>query len=573
MPVSIELQDVIRTISVAGVKLLKFRFPRPTVDRLRDLAALVTYRGVLGSERLPLIGFIGCTGVGKSTLFNSLCGQPLSATGWRVHNTRGPVLCMPAAAFKDLEKWEKQHDRVFMPLMPRSDAVPGPEGGATIGAPDMLHMVCPQAMTTATENFCPVDLPDINSSPAVDEQLVALDVLPWLDIVIFMVDDETVYHRVFTRPVHMADELEQPRFCVMVNRGRDSIEPDHQDWRQIRTFFGVDTIHLFPDLNQKTSYSDEPAYTDFKNELAACRAATVSQPLVNMITDLAGTVYRENRRRRRQFEKLDHTIVQTVRDLLVRDTPLALHRLLPDETLHTLNHLGLKRFALSNLLYFFKSAVSASALKRSLKLSFGNHRDEVLAQLIHIDQQKLIRQVSERMDGYAQLLTSTVRRSPQFDFLKQLTADATLMTAAAGGNAAPGDHPPSFVNQLKTAADDFENKYRELLRSDSVSRVIRNDPLAALFLAGALVADVFVLPGFGSWLLVPTVIKYLPLGKFEKAKKKFQRAVQEVIRQQLLMEAARLQDLRLQTVLATDDPLLQALDICSGYGKDPSGEK
>jgi len=573
MSVGAELQEVIQTISVAAAKLMRFKFPQPAVDRLRDLAAVVTYRGLSGPDRFPLIGFIGCTGVGKSTLFNSLCGQSLSAIGWRVHNTRGPVLFMPAAAFKDLEKWEKEHDRLFMPLIARADGGPGSDGSATMGTPDRLHIITPAATTTERADFCLMDLPDINSSPAVDEQLVALDVLPWLDIVIFMVDDETVYHRVYTRPVHMADELEQPRFCVMVNRGHDRIEPDHPDWRKIKAFFGVDRIHLFPDLKHEKNYNDETAYTDFKNELAACRATAVSQPLVKKIADLAATVCRENSRRWQQFEKLDHTITVTVRDLLVRDTPLALHRLLPDDTLHTLNHLGLKRFALSNLLYFFKSAASSAALKRSLKLSFGNNRDEVLAHLIHIDQQKLIREVSGRIDGHAQQLISAIRRSPQFDFIKQLTADSNLMTSGAGSSASPDDQPPSFFNKLNTAADEFENRCRGLLHSDSVSRVIQNDPLAAFFLVGALAADVFVLPGFGSWLLIPTVIKYLPLGKFEKAKKKFQRTVQEVIREQLLMEAAQFQDLRLQTVLAKNDPLLPALEICSGYGSVPTKEK
>ncbi len=573
MSVTPEIENAVRTICAFAAKLARYKFSGPAVDQLRDLSAVVTYRELAGADRLPLIGFIGCTGVGKSTLFNSLCGKPLSATGWRVHNTRGPVLYMPASTLNNLEKWEGKQERLFMPLLPRTEGTPASGGGTTVGVAGTLHVIPPSGTADEPAAFCLMDLPDINSSPAVDEHLVALDTMPWLDIVIFMVDDETVYHRVYNRPVQLADELKQPRFCVMVNRGRDRVELDHRDWRQIKSFFGVECIHLFPDLKQKTSYDDEPAFTQFSNELAACRAAAAPAPLVEKIAALAKAVYRENLRRQQQFEKLDATIVSSVRDLLVRDTPVALHRLLPDETLHALNHLGLKRFSLSNLLYFFKRATSASAIKRSLKLSFGNQRDEVLAHMLRIDQFKLVEAVAGRIDDHAQHLLSAIRRSPQFEFLKQVDSASSLMAARTGNNAVDDNLPPPFAGRLKTVADDFENKCRSLLHSDSVSRVVQNDPVATLFLAGALAADVFMLPGFGSWLLMPTVIKYLPLGKFEKAKKEFQRAVQEVIREQLLTLASQFQDLRVQTALGKTDPLLKALETCSRYNSDPAEGK
>jgi hypothetical protein len=90
--------------------------------------------------------------------------------------------------------------------------------------------------------------------------------------------------------------------------------------------------------------------------------------------------------------------------------------------------------------------------------------------------------------------------------------------------------------------------------------------LASLFLAVVLVTDVFVLPGFGSWLLFPTVLKYLPIGKFEKVKKEFQHEVQSLIRKQLLTTAGQFHDFRRQTVLADDDPLWRALYNCSRLG-------
>jgi hypothetical protein len=80
-----------------------------------------------------------------------------------------------------------------------------------------------------------------------------------------------------------------------------------------------------------------------------------------------------------------------------------------------------------------------------------------------------------------------------------------------------------------------------------------------------LVADAVVIPGFGSWLLVPTAFKFLPLGQFEAAKKRFQGAVKEVIQKQLMLVAKQFRDMRSRLVLENSDPLWQALSICGHY--------
>jgi len=118
---------------------------------------------------------------------------------------------------------------------------------------------------------------------------------------------------------------------------------------------------------------------------------------------------------------------------------------------------------------------------------------------------------------------------------------------------------------LKTKAllDEFENHCKELLISDSVSAIIKNDPIASFFLFVMLVADTIVIPVFGSWLLVPTAFKYLPLGQFEAAKRHFQHAVEEVIQKQLMLAAKQLRNIHSRFVLDNRDPLWQALSICS----------
>lgn len=566
MSISEELLTDIQTLAVSASKLVELGFPSQKANRLRDLAAVVTYRRLLGPQRVPLIGFIGCTGVGKSTLFNSLCGRSLSNTGWLVHNTRGPVLFGQADALKALEKWENRFGRLFMPSMQRTFVSSQPGADTTIGAPDTVHIFNSAEADGGPTAYSLMDLPDINSTPAIDEQLVAIDAMLWLDIVVFMVDDETVYHRVYEQSVKTAAESGQTRLCVMVHRGRDRIDPQHTDWQQAKEFFGVDEIHVLPDLVKKTGYDRESAYMDLQNTLAAGRAAIHSRAMVKNIGDLAAAICRENNSRRQQVDHLINTIDRSVRDLLVRDTPLALDRILPDDTLNTLNHLGLKRFSLSNVLYFFKKAATGGGVSRQLRLSFGNRRDEVLAQMLRIDRQKLVREVEARINDFGQQLISIVRRSPQFAFFKQTADESKGSMPDITRLFSSTDGLSSCADELETMAGAFENNCREILSSDSIARVIENDPLASLFLAVVLVTDVFVLPGFGSWLLFPTVLKYLPIGKFEKVKKEFQSEVQSLIRKQLLTTAGQFHDLRRQTVLADDDPLWRALYNCSRMG-------
>lgn len=566
MPVLPETYDAIQTLTITASQLRDAGFPEKTADQLLDLSALVTFRHGVGQNRPPLIGFIGCTGSGKSTLFNSICGRPVSATGWRVHNTRGPVLYAPADLLADVETWERHHGPVLMPLLERTRLILHDDDAATVGAPGVLQIVCRTDTGDAPrspEAIFLIDLPDINSAPAVDERLVALDVLSWLDVVVFLVDDETVYHRVFAAPVNLVNALGQNRFCVMVNRGRDRIDPNHDDWHRTRAFFGVDHIHVLPDLNQKKNYGHDPGFIALKEKLTTGKIQAESLPLIRKIAALSQRVIQENLKRTQALSDLEKTLIGEVQALLASNPPIALNRIIADDTLHILNHLGLKRFALSNLLYFFKNAATTGALKRSLKLAFGDQRDASLDQLLRIDRDKLIEEVSGRISDYSQRLAGVVRRSPQLDSLRQVAPDMTLPPNGLRESPAQARDQLSYAGQLNDLADDFEDRYRQLLSSDSVSKVIQNDPLATLFLIGGLVTDVFVLPGFGSWLLIPTAFKYLPMGKFESAKKSFQRAVQELIRNQLLMSAGSLRQLRHRIVLAENHPLRLSLETCS----------
>ena len=100
MPDSKETLNTLHSLVFAADRLRQLALPEDVLNPLIDLVSLATLRQQLGEDRPAFIGFIGCTGTGKSTLFNSFIGQEISLTGWKVHNTCGPVLFMPDGVLK-----------------------------------------------------------------------------------------------------------------------------------------------------------------------------------------------------------------------------------------------------------------------------------------------------------------------------------------------------------------------------------------------------------------------------------------------------------------------------------------
>ena len=571
-----KISDSVRTLVVTAKRFRGFSFSTEAENPLLDLVSLVTFRQLLGENRPPLIGFIGCTGSGKSTLFNSLAGRSISATGWRVHNTRGPVLFAPATMLNRLKELEFKYGPLLLPLLKRvnysdkKNALSISEIKKT-GLPGDVHILTNRENENSTDSlqaggdYVLIDLPDINSSPALEEHLIALDIMPWLDIVIFMVDDETIYHRVYAQPVQLANDLNQVRFCVMAYRGKDRIDMNHPDLQQVMTFFGVNEIHVLPDLKKKELYYDDPAFLALKNKVAASRGASSLKPLIKRISRLARAVCDENRLRKQALEALEKNIFQIAQETLEKDASISLQKILSADTLHRLNHLGLKRFSVSNLLYFFKSIVTKGSLKRSFRLSFGNQRDEIISRMLHFDREKLVDAVTIRLVDHGERISLAIRRNPDLDFIQNKAPAFNPLDAEAINTIPASVEPGSLETDLQAIIDEFESRCRDLLASDSVSAIIKNDPIVTFFLFVMLVADAVVIPGFGSWLLVPTAFKYLPLGQFEAAKKRFQRSVQEVVQKQLMLAAKQLRDIRSGFVLENSDPLWQALNICGRY--------
>ena len=566
--------NALHTLILSSDKLRRLALPENVLNPLIDLVSLFTLRLQLGEGRPSFIGFIGCTGTGKSTLFNSFIGQEVSLTGWKVHNTRGPVVYMQDSFFKILTQRETKFGPLLLPSLKRevySTANDETFISENKGSPERLHLISQPDNKTLdifgqdSGDYVMVDLPDINTSPALEENLVALNVLPWLDIVIFMVDDETLFHRIYENPVQLVNELEQHRFCVLSNRGKDRIDVKHPDIKQAMAFFGVDEIHILPKLKEKELFDNEPAFTRLKKIVSENPKASPQKPIVKRISKLAKLVLEENNQRQRVLDSLGKEISQTITSALVKGPPIPLEEILPDDVLQALKHLGLKRFAVSNLLHFFKASAHAGSLKHGFKLSFGNRRDILLSSKLSFDQEKLVFEVAKRLADYRERILLAVRNHADIDIIQKIEPAFSTLIGGLIKTKVNTDESPAYGAQLQAMVNKFEQKCSDLLASDSVSAIIRNDPLIATFLVAALITDALIIPGFGSWLLVPTAFKYLPLGKFEETKRSFQREVQGLIQQQLLLILKDISDMRIQIVLEDKDPLLQSLKACAKY--------
>lgn len=566
--------NALRTLVLSADRLKALSLPEDVLNPLMDYASLITLRRYLGENRPPFIGFIGCTGTGKSTLFNSLVGQEVSLTGWKVHNTCGPVLFVPDSVLKQITQWETESGPLLLPSLKR-EVYSADKHSALFfekqktGLPDTLHLLSrpdDNRIDVEAQDFGPfvfIDLPDINTSPAFEERLVALKVLPWLDIVLFMVDDETIFHRIYENAVRTANELGQQRICVLSNRGKDRVDVDHPDVEQAMRFFGVDEIHILPELKEKSCFDNEIPFIRLKQTVAENRKLSPSKPLIRRISRLAQRTLEENTKREQALKSLEKEISLIINTSIAKDVPVSLEKILHNDVLQVLNHLGLKRFAISNLLNFFKVAAASRSLKHSFRLSFGNRRDRILFPNLQFDQEKLAHEVSRRLADHQERILLAIRSHAKIDIVQKVKPAFNTWIHRVTNTEVSTEKSPSFLEELGAIIKKFEQRCADLIASDSVSSAIQNDPLVATFLVAALVADAFAIPGFGSWFLVPTAFRYLPLGKFEATKRSFQRDVKGLIQKQLLRITTELHDIRIQTVLAGEDPILKSLNVCA----------
>lgn len=177
--------------------------------RLPKKWAIYAYKSA--AEALWVV-FVGGTGTGKSTLFNAVCEQPLSQTGFERPKTFGPIVF----AHKHLPL-----DRGFPIASISVKLQPFEEAGAQpcAGEPQTLLIVQHQRQELA--HLILVDTPDVDSLEARNRETVE-DLYLLSDVIVFVTSQEKYADEVpfqFLRRAH-----QDRKICfLLLNKGQDSL--------------------------------------------------------------------------------------------------------------------------------------------------------------------------------------------------------------------------------------------------------------------------------------------------------------------------------------------------------------
>ncbi|HBZ55617.1 MAG TPA: hypothetical protein DEO88_09440 [Syntrophobacteraceae bacterium] len=153
----------------------------PIVDALRKETAVFAHKNSQPPGLLWVV-FLGGTGVGKSTCFNAVCGETVSATGVERPKTSGPIVYVHQRWMDVLEKRFPFPSQRFVRQVP-NDACWSPTSG-------LAHQV--QMVAHERESFAHlalVDTPDLDSV-AVQNRQMAEDLYLLADAVVFVSSQE-----------------------------------------------------------------------------------------------------------------------------------------------------------------------------------------------------------------------------------------------------------------------------------------------------------------------------------------------------------------------------------------------
>jgi hypothetical protein len=546
----LNMQNCLETLLLSKQRLKSLAFSNDVVDHLIDFSSCRIFQQRFGKAKPTLVGFIGCTGTGKSTIINSLLSKDLCITGWKAHNTLGPVLLSSNHFYRAVCEFEESLTPFFFPAWNR-DLKNDDKTTNEKGSVDSLEWIL--LSQAPSESLVLIDLPDINTTLSWDENLLAIQIQHWLDVVVYVVDEETLYHREYEHTVAIANRFHQKRLCVLNNRGQDRVDLNHPDFQKTMQFFGINTIHVLPKLQNTSYFKKEPEFLALKKELFHSKPAITEKAIMSEIGNQAQKIILENEKRLSICNELDAQIIEVVDEESLHETTIPINRILNDDALNVLEHLGLKRFSVSNILQFFKRTAKTGSISKQFRLAFGDNRQIDIHHLIHIDFDKLKIEVTARLSDHRERILQTILSHPDEQYLSTLLPDLRSTFQQSKDEQ---------YEKLQDVIDSFEMECRELIQSDTLASSIKNDPLISVAVFLVLIADFLTIPGFGSWVLVPTAFKYLPFGKFESCKRKFQQSIRHTIRDYLYQDLHQFRVETSRIALRDSDSLILAMKRC-----------
>ncbi len=282
-------------------------------DRFLDHVSALRYLLHAGPDRPLLAGLVGGASCGKSTIFGSLVGRSISRIHYQPHSSLGPIVwhhrrhqlgsatdCQPGRFFPQLtlEEW-------------RGDS------GPVVGATDRV-------ITAAHEDdrwkhLAILDLPDITSESARREGWVVRHLLPWLDLVIWIVDpNDYLFEDLYNDLIDEVAELGQ-RSVVVVNDIHGQVAKQSTDvvLQERVERFRPDAWFVLPRLSCSATqpyplFRNEPEFLRLRSFLESHRERRPATPLVASVRRDATSILRANAEWHRVVAELNSSVTRLV---------------------------------------------------------------------------------------------------------------------------------------------------------------------------------------------------------------------------------------------------------------------
>ncbi|MBK5101119.1 MAG: 50S ribosome-binding GTPase [Desulfobacteraceae bacterium] len=276
-------------------------------------------------QQMPSIWvvFLGGTGTGKSTLFNTFCGRPLSETGVERPKTCGPVLyvhedCRIEDGYPFASSQMTRHSSEDHHSLP----VTGTPGEILIlehGREEWSHLLV-------------VDTPDLDSVEAENRQ-IAEDLYLLSDIVVFITSEEKYADEVPHKFLLKIIQEKRPYFFLLNKaQGRLTGEEVQHTLETQGSAFKKGRMWLIPYASSPTSefISKQVEFRDFVNtltresstdrikDLRESELSKRSADLKSRVGRLIALLEEENQEARKWLDKLDH-LYQDISQNLIKE--------------------------------------------------------------------------------------------------------------------------------------------------------------------------------------------------------------------------------------------------------------
>lgn len=286
--------------------------PNELLARFTDHVAALRFLLHAASDRPLVVGLVGGASCGKSTLFNSLVRRRISRVHYQPHSSVGPIafvhrrhrVCLaPEAA-----------PRRFLPALESRD-IADERGDDSTGAVDAVTIALHD--DDRWRNVAILDLPDISSESARREGWLVRRLLPWMDLVVWMLDpNDYLFEDLYIDLIEQSAALGQ-RSLVVVNdiHGQVSTKSELLEDRIAR--FRTDASFVLPRLECSPRepyplFRAEPAFARLRDTIAGFHAARPIAPLAAQVRHDAAAIAHANAEWARRVRELTTALERQV---------------------------------------------------------------------------------------------------------------------------------------------------------------------------------------------------------------------------------------------------------------------